>query len=161
MALDMQGIPAQLAEAVNDYKMHIIQVLESDKCSFRNPDVHDFFEIMRSIYRREYQRIEDVYGSREISVELGLVIGAATESKKLMNKALQRKGGGMNMCTALQELENEGRNQGKIEGKIEGIVKTCKEFGASEETAAEKLQKECGLKMEDAMKFVLRYYAGL
>lgn len=88
MALDMQGIPAQLAEAVNDYKMHIIQVLESDKCSFRNPDVHDFFEIMRSIYRREYQRIEDVYGSREISVELGLVIGAATESKKLMNKAL-------------------------------------------------------------------------
>ncbi len=171
--LNMQGIPAQLAGVVNDYKMHMVQVLESDRCSFRNLDVRDFFEIMRSIYRRDFQRIEEIYSSREVSAELGLVIGAVAESKKLMEKALERKGGGMNMCTALQELENEGRRQGKmegrmegrmegkIEGKIEGIVKICKEFGVSEETAAEKLQRECGLKNEDAMKFVVKYYTTL
>ena len=66
------------------------------------------------------------------------------------------------MCTALKELENEGREkgriEGKIEGKIEGIVKTCRDFGISEQAAAEKLQSECGLSQADAMKYIAQYY---
>ena len=175
--LDMQSIPEQLTELVNNYKMHFVQVLDSDRCSFQNQDVYDFFEILRSIYRRDYQNIQEVYGSREISAELGLVIGAAAESESLINKALQRKGGGMNMCTALQELENkgrnegriegrnegriEGRNEGRIEGKIEGIVKTCLDFGAPQAVAEEKLQQECGLNRKDARQYVIKYYTDL
>lgn len=160
--LRMQGMPQQLAGVVNDYKMHLLQVVESEQCRFANPQVQDFFEIMRNIYRRDYRRIEEVYGGREISAELGLAIGAAAESKKLMNQALKKKGGMMNMCTALKELEDEGRRQGEIEGRrqgrMEGIVKTCKELGASEEVAAEKLQKECGLREKEAREYVVKYY---
>ena len=97
------------------------------------------------------------------------MIGAAAESESLINKALQRKGGGMNMCTALQELENkgrnegriEGRNEGRIEGKIEGIVKTCLDFGAPQAVAEEKLQQECGLNRKDARQYVIKYYTDL
>ena len=76
----------------------------------------------------------------------------------------------MNMCTALQELEDTGRREGRIEGrregriegrregKIEGIVKTCMGFGATEEETAEKLQKQCGLEEKAARKYVVRYY---
>lgn len=159
--LDMQAMPEQLAGVVNDYKLHLVQVIESDKCSFHNQEVHDFFEILRSIYQRDYQKIEEVYGSREISAQLGLVIGAAAQSESLINKALQREGGGMNMCTALQELENKGRNEGKIEGKIEGIVKTCLDFGVPQAVAEEKLQQECGLNIKDARQYVIKYYTNL
>lgn len=172
--LDMQNIPPQLKSLVNDYKMNLVQISESDAYRFQNPEVRDFFEIMRSIYRKDYKKIEEVYGNREISTELGLAIGAAAESGKLMNFALKKRGGVMNMCTALKELENEGRKigkregkiegkregkiEGKREGKIEGIVKTCKDFDASAETAAEKLQKECGLSAKEAKEHVLKYY---
>lgn len=160
--LDMHGIPKQLKALVNDYPMNLIQVLESDAYRFQNAEVQDFFDIMRNIYRKDYKKMEEVYGNREISTELGLAIGAAAESKKLMNKALKKTGGVMNVCTALKELEDEGRKIGKregiIEGKIEGIVKTCKDFGVSEETAAKKLQKECGLSARDARKYVIKYY---
>ena len=109
---------------------------------------------MQSIYRRDYKKIEEVYGTREISTELGLAVGAAAESEKLMKHALEEKGGRMNMCTALQELEDTGRR----EGRIEGIVKTCMEFGATEEETAEKLQKQCGLEICEAQRFVIQYY---
>lgn len=156
--LDVHGIPKQLKALVNDYPINLIQVLESDAYRFQNTEVQDFFDIMRNIYRKDYKKMEEVYGSREISTELGLAIGAAAESKKLMNKALKKTGGVMNVCTALKELEDEGRKIGKREGKIEGIVKTCKDFGVSEETAAKKLQKECGLSVRDARKYVIKYY---
>jgi len=176
--LDIHGIPEQLKNLANDYKMNLVQILESDEYHFHNSDVQDFFEIMRNIYRKDYKKIEEVYGNRKISTELGLAIGAAAESTKLMGKALKQTEGVMNVCTALKELENEGRKAGKregiiegimegkregiIEGKregiMEGIVKTCKDFGASEETAIEKLQKECGLNTNDARKYVRKYY---
>uniref|UniRef100_N2A399 Transposase (putative) YhgA-like domain-containing protein n=1 Tax=Eubacterium plexicaudatum ASF492 TaxID=1235802 RepID=N2A399_9FIRM len=168
--LDMQHIPKQLRSFVNDYKINLIQIHGSEEYRFQNSDVQDFFEIMRNIYRRDYRKIEEVYKTREISTELGLAIGAASESTVLMNEALKSRGGVMNMCTALQELENtsrekgriegkiEGRIEGKIEGKIEGIVKICKDFGAPQETAVEKLQKECDLTLQDARKYVKMYY---
>ncbi len=74
------------------------------------------------------------------------------------------------MCTALQELEDTGRREGRIEGhkegriegyregRIEGIVKTCMEFGATEEETTEKLQKQCGLEICEAQRFVIQYY---
>ncbi|KAI4451104.1 hypothetical protein C823_005653 [Eubacterium plexicaudatum ASF492] len=82
---------------------------------------------MRSIYRRDYHTMKEVYGTREISAELGLAIGVAAKSGILIRKALKMNdnGGLMNMCTALKELMNEGIEQGKREGieqgKREGI----------------------------------------
>lgn len=56
-----------------------------------------------------------------IPTEIGLVIGAITESQELINQALEiekRMGGQMNMCTALEELKKEGIQEGEIKGTI-------------------------------------------
>ena len=60
-----------------------------------------------------------------IPSELGLVIGAITESQKLIDDAikLEKEGGQMNMCKALEELEEKGRIEGRREGEIKGEIK--------------------------------------
>ena len=78
------------------------------------------------------------------------------------------------MCSALEELKREGIlegiEKGKQEGiqegiragiekgKIEGIVKTYKEFGASQDAAVQKLKSECGLTEERAWASVKEYW---
>lgn len=152
--LHLESVPEPLKAMVCDYKMNFIQVSESDAFQFTHPDVQAFFDITRNIYLKNYEKIKDIYGNLEISSELGLVIGAVTHSKELIDKALERKGGSINMCRALEDLKNEG----KIEGKIEGILTMCKDFGATIESAAEKLQAECGFNAKDALSYAKKYY---
>ena len=59
-----------------------------------------------------------MYKEKAIPAELGVVIGAITESQKLINHALQseKKGGQIYMGGALEELVNEGVERGKQEG---------------------------------------------
>ena len=81
---DMLEIPDWLKEAVSDYKMNLIQVRESGKFHFQCPDVDTVFEVSRNIFKRDYETIEKEYRSREIDSELGLVIGAITESGEII-----------------------------------------------------------------------------
>ncbi len=67
------------------------------------------------------KKINTVYKEKAISAELGVVIGAITESQRLINHALkseEKKGGLMNMCGALEELVNEGVEKGVEKEKI-------------------------------------------
>lgn len=88
---DMLSIPEKLHSVINDYKMNLIQVRDSEKFHFKNPDVHAVFEVSRNIFKREYGKISDVYKNQEIDSEIGLVIGAITESQEIMNQALKQK----------------------------------------------------------------------
>lgn len=110
------------------------------------------FEISRNIYKRDYKKIEEVYQDKEFSSELGVVIGAITDSPELVNQALERKGGRMNMCRALEELEKEGIKKGIKEGIKEGIVNgkilARYEDGMTPEEIAEKM----GLPVEQVEK---------
>ena len=51
-----------------------------------------------------------------------MVIGCITESQKLINDAIksEQKGGTVNMCKALEKLEEIGRMEGRLEGRLEG-----------------------------------------
>ena len=64
------------------------------------------FDVSRLIYARDYTKINEVYRDHNIPADLGLVIGAITESQKLIDHALEseQKGGQINMCNALEEL---------------------------------------------------------
>ena len=62
--------------------------------------------------------MSEVYGDKEIDAELGVVIGTITESQGIVSQALESKGGRMNMCTALEELERKGMEKGMKTGKI-------------------------------------------
>lgn len=59
-----------------------------------------------------------------IPAELGVVIGAITESQQLIDHALksEQEGGQINMCTALEDLKKEGIKESIKKGIIEGTV---------------------------------------
>lgn len=151
---DMLDVPEVLKSAVSDYRMNLIQVLESDGFNFRNPDVRTVFDISRKIYTHQYDKITEIYGQKMLDPEIGLVVGTITESKELINQALRNEGGGFNMCTALEELKQEGIQM----GEIRGIIKIYQEFGFSKESAAERILKEFKMSREKAGSLVDQYW---
>ena len=73
----------------------------------------------------------------------------------------ERKGGQVNMCTALEELRNEGVLEGRREGRLEGIqatISTCKSFNASKDVTVKNLMKVFSLSEEDAADYVEKYW---
>lgn len=156
---------------VSDYRMNLLQLRTSGTCKFHDPEVNDVFDISRSIYERDYEKINMLYRDRNISSELGIVIGAITQSQKLIDYALEseQRGGQVNMCTALKELRNEGvlegRREGVLkgrrEGRLEGIqatISTCKSFNASKDVTVKNLMKVFSLSEEDAADYVEKYW---
>ena len=67
-----------------------------------------------------------VFKDENISSELAMVIGCITESQKLINDAVEseEKGGSVNMCKALEKLEERGRQEGRLEGRLQGQIVT-------------------------------------
>ena len=160
---DMLEIPEMVRPMVSDYRMNLLQLRTSGTCKFHDPEVNDVFDISRSIYERDYEKINMLYRDRNISSELGIVISAITQSQKLIDHALEseQRGGPFNMCTALEELRNEGVLEGKREGRLEGIqamINTCKSFNASKDVTVKNLIKVFSLSEEDAADYVENYW---
>ena len=107
--------------------MHLVQVRDSENLRFQNPDVRTVFEVSRNIFKKEYGKIEEIYREQDIDSELGIVIGSITDSRELVNLALKRKGGRMNMCTALEELKREGIQEGMQQGMRQGMQQGLKQ----------------------------------
>ena len=111
---DMLEIPEKLKPLVSNYKMNLIEVRNSEPLRFHNPDVDTVFDVSRSIYERNFDKINTIYRDKKISAELGVVIGAITESQKLIDQALksEKEGGQINMCGALEELVDRKESRG-------------------------------------------------
>lgn len=172
---DMLTIPEKVKALVSDYRMNLLEVRKSGSFQFHNADVDIVFDISRSIYERNYEKINTVYKERAIPSELGVVIGAITESQKLIDQALksEEKGGQMYMCRALEELvkegvekgklegRQEGRQEGRLEGRMEGIqamVRTCKRFHIDKKITIENIMKEFQVPEEEAAGYVKKYW---
>lgn len=119
--------------------MNLIEVRDSEYLKFRNSDVSTVFDISRFIYDKKYDKISDIYKEQLISSELGLVIGAITESQKLMDDALkiEKEGGQMNMCKVLEELEEKGEIKSKI-----SLIQKKSQRGDSVEKIADDLMED-------------------
>ena len=81
--------------------------------------------------------------------DVGAMIGVMTDSDLIIERAYKSKGG-MNMCTALEKLEEKGREEGREEGKREMIfaflkagaeLRVIKEASGLSEEEIEKLRK--------------------
>ena len=123
------------------------------------------------IYARDNAKIKEVYSDHDIPADLGVVIGAITESQKLIDHALEleQRGGQINMCNALEELRQEGveegrqegRQEGRWEGILEGIratVRTCRNFNISETDTVRNIMNEFSLSQEEAVNYVKKYW---
>ena len=166
--MDMLEVPEKIKPLVADYKMNLLELRTSGSLQFHNQDVNTVFDISRSIYERDYNKINTVYKDRLIASELGVVIGAITQSQELIDHALEleQKGGQVNMCSALEELKREGKQEGLQEGKKEGLqegmiagtIKTCKKFKLDQEAAIKNIMEEFSLSKEDAVNYVKKYW---
>ena len=154
--MDMLEVPEKIKPLVADYKMNLLELMTSGSLQFHNQDVNTVFDISRSIYERDYNKINTVYKDRLIASELGVVIGAITQSQELIDHALEleQKGGQVNMCSALEELKMEGLQ----EGMIAGTIKTCKKFKLDQKAAIKNVMEEFLLSEEDAIDYVKKYW---
>ena len=76
-------------------------------------------ETARYIYGGEFDKVRTLLKEKIVAPDVGAMIGVMTDSDLLVQEALESKGG-MNMCTALERLEERGREAGRIEGREEG-----------------------------------------
>ena len=111
-------------------------------------------------FYREYDKINNIYKEKTISPELGMVIGSITETQKLIDDSLklEQEGVELNMCKALEELEERGREKGRIEGRVEGAIKIYKKMEASREDTIKNIMEDFSLDKEVADKYVEEYY---
>lgn len=168
---EMLEIPEELKVLVPDYKMNLVQLRKSEHLHFQDPDVAVVFDVSRAIYEQNYEKINTVYKEKSIASELGMVIGAITDSQKLINQALksEQKGGQIYMCKALEELRQEGIKEGIQRGEKRGIqtgiqagiqtgiianIRTCKKFQISKAATIENIMQEFSLPEEVAVKYV-------
>ena len=109
---------------------------------------------------KDYEGIETLYQNRRLSTEVGLVIGAITNSQQLIDYALQteQKGGELNMCTALEELREEGMRAGIREGEVKGAIRTCRQIGLDRDATLALLSKEFALSGEKAAESMKKYW---
>ena len=92
----------------------------------------------------------------QITSELVVVIGAITQSQKLIDHALklEQNGGQVNMCSALEELEKKAEQK----GMIKGTIKTCKKIKLSREETTKNIIEEFSLSNEEAEKCMEMYW---
>lgn len=154
---DMLSIPEKWKELVSDYKMNLIQVRESGVLKFQNEDVDILFKMVRLIYNKKYAELGERYKGKPIDAELALVIGAVTNSQRIINQALisEKKGKKMNMCKALEELEQQGISKGREE-MLRDLVEKKLHKGKSIEEIADELEQECSViqKIVDELEII-------
>ena len=59
--LDMLVIPEYLKPLVSDYRMNLIQVRQSENLCFQNQDISIVFDMIRSIYNKDYETFHEMY----------------------------------------------------------------------------------------------------
>ena len=114
----IEDMPEEIQKIFPDYRMNLVQVLDSDKYTFHNEDVRTVFEISREIFRGNFRKISEKYRNKGIDSELAAVIGEITDFRECW-KAPENEGV-VNMCTALENLRLQCRQLGWREGVQEG-----------------------------------------
>lgn len=114
---DMLEISDELKPMISDYKLNLIQVKKCGEIKFRNNDINTVFDLVRLIYNQDYDKINNTYKNKAIDTELALVVGAVTNSQKIIDQAMrmEQEGEKMDMCKALEALEQRGFESGKKE----------------------------------------------
>ena len=139
---DMLDIPEELKDIVSDYDMHLVQLVKSEELRFHNEDINTVFEICRAIYKKENEKIRQIYETRAIDTELAFTIGAITKTQRLINEALQTEmGGTVDMCKAMEEWEQECVEKGKKQ-MLKDIIQKKLSMGKNISVIASDLEME-------------------
>ena len=142
----MISMPDNLRQYFSDYKLNLVQILDSDKYTFYNDDVRDVFNITKKIYTNDFNSIYREYESHNIDIDVLDLICSITSSPEILDLCtISEQGGTVNMCEAMRRHETECENKGKKEGidieKNNSIISML-EFGITKDKILTKYSKE-------------------
>ena len=154
--LDMLVIPEYLKPLVSDYRMNLIQVRQSENLCFQNQDISIVFDMIRSIYNKDYETFHEMYKDKTMSTELGLTVGSVVKLQAIINEVMkmEEKRSEVDMCDALQRWFDEAVQK----GKIEGVISTCRRFHISREETVRNLIEEFSLSKSRAEEYIKMYW---
>ena len=142
----MISMPDNIKAYFSDYKLNLVQILDSDKYTFYNEDVKDVFNIIRNIYNDDFESIYREYESRNVDIDVMELICIITSVPKLMDLCTDtEQGGTVNMCEAMKRFQAECESKGMKEGidseKVNSIISML-EFGITKEQILTRYTKE-------------------
>ena len=142
----MISMPDNIKAYFSDYKLNLVQILDSDKYTFYNEDVKDVFNIIRNIYNDDFESIYREYESRNVDIDVMELICNITSVPKLMDLCTDtEQGGTVNMCEAMKRFQAECESKGMKEGidseKVNSIISML-EFGITKEQILIRYTKE-------------------
>ena len=142
----MISMPDIIKAYFSDYKLNLVQILDSDKYTFYNEDVRDVFNIIRNIYNDDFDSIYREYESRNVDIDVMELICNITSVPKLMDLCTDtEQGGTVNMCEAMKRFQAECESKGMKEGidseKVNSIISML-EFGITKEQILTRYTKE-------------------
>jgi hypothetical protein len=124
--------------------------------------LYDSISLITEFYSNDgkidLEQFKAKYENREVYWETAAAIGAATGSAKLVSYAGKHKGGDLNMCTALKNLELEGekRAEKRTEKRdIKVMVSVLRELDVDDETIIEKIQAKYKYNRKDAQELLV------
>lgn len=141
----LADMPEEMKPMVADFPLNLLEIQDSDKLKFSNPDVEQVFSLSRSIYQKQI----DHEKFSVVKSEVAEMVGAVVNSEQIMKIAQKGAGKEISMCNALEEMMSEreqlGQQRGEEIGKrletVDLIV--CKiRKGWSVEKTAEILEKD-------------------
>lgn len=142
----MISMPDNIKAYFSDYKLNLVQILDSDKYTFYNEDVRDVFNIIRNIYNDDFDSIYREYESRNVDIDVMELICNITSVPKLMDLCTDtEQGGTVNMCEAMKRFQAECESKGMKEGidseKVNSIISML-EFVITKEQILTRYTKE-------------------
>ena len=153
-----------------------LQVRKSEDFCFENQDINNLFELIRSIYNKDYDTFQRMYKNKELSTELGLTLECVVNSQSIIKQvlAITEEGSDPNMTDPFDEMLEEmkrkegekarlkgrleGKLEGRLEGKIEGTINICKKFHVNQEETLRNLIEEFALSDDKAREYMNMYW---
>ena len=121
--LDFTGMPEEIRKMAPDYKMNIIDVRRMEDTGMFRTDVRHVLDFIRLSEDREALKrlVESEPYYKEMEEDaFDVAVCYANAGELIRAKEYNRKDGGIDMCTAIKEMIEEGRKEGKEEGRKEG-----------------------------------------
>lgn len=159
----MTDIPEELHPFFSDYKINLVQILDSGHYQFYNEDVRSVFDITQKIYTKNLQGLSEEYTNKSINGEIINLVTTITGFSKLSDIFNELDDGGETpVWKCVQEMEDElvqkGVAEGERKGEIKGMQKehqtaiiTMIELGLTKEQILTKYSEEDYLKAEEAL----------
>ena len=121
----MTNIPEELRPFFSDYKINLVQILDSGRYQFYNEDVRCVFDITQKIYAKNLQGLSNIFNESD-------------------------NGGETAMWKCVEEMENEWIQKGKQKERQTAII-TMIELGLTKEQILTKYSEKDYLKAEKAL----------